>query len=277
MCWFGGFCGSWSSWLGVRSGLAYNTEQGAEEGLGAMALIIDGYNLLYVAGIAEVGQGAGGLRHARVALLNFLAASLDPAEAARTTVVFDAQDPPYGLPKVFEHRGLTVRFAPRGEDADSLIETLIRADTAPRRLTVVSSDHRIQQAARRRRARAVDSDVWYADLLAQRRRRAAEIASHEPERPPAPLLEEDVRYWVEFFGGEPLLIRWDVKGDDIKAEDVAGAKDNPGAASPTQPNVAADKPSLDKPLFSESANQEDLVNPFPPGYAEDLLRQDEWE
>ena len=70
-----------------------------------------------------------------------------------------------------EHRGITVRFAAQYEEADELIEELIRADSAPRRLVVVSSDHRIQRAARRRRAKAVDSDVWYAELVRARRER----------------------------------------------------------------------------------------------------------
>jgi predicted RNA-binding protein with PIN domain len=126
-----------------------------------MALLIDGYNLLNATGIGA-GEGKGSTLHrARLALLNFLARVLDPREAAHTTVVFDAQASPPGLPKVFVHHGLTVRFAARHVDADSLIEELILADTAPRRLTVVSSDHRVQRAARRRGARAVDSDVWY--------------------------------------------------------------------------------------------------------------------
>ncbi len=76
--------------------------------------------------------------------------------------MFDAADAPPGLPRTLEHRGLTVRFAAKSGSADELIEELIRADSAPRRLMVVSSDHRLQRAARRRKATAIDSDVWYA-------------------------------------------------------------------------------------------------------------------
>ena len=113
------------------------------------------------------GAGPGGLERSRLALLNFLAESLEPAEMPRTTVVFDAREAPPGpAADAGDHRGLTVRFAARDDDADTLIEELIRADSAPRRLTVVSSDHRLQRAAHRRRARAVDSDVWYAEVVA---------------------------------------------------------------------------------------------------------------
>jgi hypothetical protein len=80
-----------------------------------------------------------------------------------------------------------------------VIEDLIRADSAPRRLTVVSSDHAVQRAARRRRAKGVDSDVWYEEVI--RRRRERHRASAEvPDRPPVPLLQEDVEYWVRQFG-----------------------------------------------------------------------------
>lgn len=45
--------------------------------------------------------------------------------------------------------GITVLFA-IGEQADDLIERLIKSHAAPKKLTVVSDDHRIQQAGRRR-------------------------------------------------------------------------------------------------------------------------------
>ncbi len=166
-----------------------------------MPHLIDGYNLLNVVGIQGTPRGRGSLESARTALLNFLAESLDPDEVPRTTIVFDARDPPPGLPRETRHRGLVVLFAARDEDADSLIEEIIQADHSPKQLTVVSSDHRIQRAAKRRRARAVDSDVWYAEVLRKRQQRGRQADSAGPERPSIPLLEEDVQYWLREFGG----------------------------------------------------------------------------
>ncbi len=167
-----------------------------------MLYLIDGYNLLNVAGVPVPLRGRANLEKARLALLNFLAESLAPDAVPETVVVFDAHDPPPGLPREMRHKGLLVRFAPRDEDADTLIEELIREDHSPRRLTVVSSDHRIQRAAKRRRARAVDSDVWYAEVLRARQQRQQE-AAEGPERPSVPLLAEDVQYWLrEFEKGE---------------------------------------------------------------------------
>ncbi|MEN6458291.1 MAG: NYN domain-containing protein [Thermoguttaceae bacterium] len=169
-----------------------------------MPLLIDGYNLLYATGIVGRGSGPGGLERSRLALLNFLAHSIDPADLPHTTVVFDAHDAPRGLPRVVRHRGITVRYAAGYETADKLIAELIRTDSAPRRLVVVSSDHEIQRAARRRRAKTVASDDWYAELLRARQQRA-QAAAETPERPSVPLLAEDVEYWVRQFGGESAL------------------------------------------------------------------------
>jgi predicted RNA-binding protein with PIN domain len=98
---------------------------------------------------------------------------------------------------VHEYRGLTVRFASEYKDADELIERLIEADSAPRRLTVVSSDHRLQRAARRRRAHPIDSDRWYSEVSRQHRRRNEERASNA--KPPPPATATEVEYWMRLF------------------------------------------------------------------------------
>jgi hypothetical protein len=97
-------------------------------------------------------------------LLDFLVAALPPKLLARTVVVFDAVQAPPGLPSEFDHRGLAVRFARRGGTADELLEELIAAEPDPRNLLVVSSDHRVQRAARQRGAGYTDSEPWYAEL-----------------------------------------------------------------------------------------------------------------
>ena len=93
-----------------------------------MPFLIDGYNLLNVAAVPVPARGKANLEKARLALLNFLAELLDPADVPRTVVVFDAHDPPWGLPRETRHKGLVVLFAAQEEDADSLIEELILAD-----------------------------------------------------------------------------------------------------------------------------------------------------
>jgi len=128
-----------------------------------MALLIDGYNLLHAAGIFPA-SGPPTLERARLALLDFLVERLPVKDVSRTTIVFDAVQAPPGLPREINHRGLAVRFARRGGSADELLEELIAAEPDPRHLTVVSSDHRVQRAARQRGAPFIDSEVWQVDL-----------------------------------------------------------------------------------------------------------------
>jgi hypothetical protein len=223
-----------------------------------MSLLIDGYNLLHATGITGQGTGPGGFQRSRLALLNFLAASIKPEELSQTTVVFDSHDAPWGLPRALEHCGIAVRFAAKYESADALLEELIRADSTPRRLTVVSSDHRVQRAARRRKAKAIDSDVWYAELVRARRERQ-EAASASPARPAVPLLAEDVNYWLRQFGGvsafAELLSRENARQPTMPGQPTANQ------AKPKE--SASDIPTLD--AFQQ------IDNPFPPGYGEDLL------
>ena len=224
-----------------------------------MSLLIDGYNLLHAVGIIGRGIGPGGLERSRLALLNFLVESLDPKEAATTTVVFDAQEAPPGAPRALDHRGIKVLFSTGYPDADALLDELIRAESAPRRLTVVSSDHQVQRSARRRKARAVDSDVWYAEIVRQRRdRQTREVP--KPSKPGVPLLAEEVDRWLRRFGGEESLRRLIEEEEAVlRSQSSAGQEPN----EQDSPGPPPDKLSAD-----EAA---EIGNPFPPGYGEDLL------
>jgi len=162
--------------------------------------LIDGYNLMHAAGLLEARPVPKGLRAVRHRFLNDLAAGLDPIDAAQTTVVFDAADPPADRPATAKHKGLAVVFAVGNENADERLEQLIAADSAPKGLTVVSSDRRVRQAAERRRA-AVLSSADFLDRLDARRR-----ARRKPPIPavraptPAPSPTAEAAYWMEQFG-----------------------------------------------------------------------------
>lgn len=193
-----------------------------------MSLVIDGYNLLHASGILGRGTGPGGFERSRRALLNFLAESLDKRQRSSTTIVFDARMAPPGLPHESEYEGITVRFAARGSDADEEIERFIADHTAPRRLTVVSSDHRLHRAARRRRAKAIDSEKWYAEVVRRRIDRARQKSpAGKPSEPPT---AGEVGYWLRQFGIEEPEVQSDVPpgpenpfppgyGDDVREND----------------------------------------------------------
>ena len=164
-----------------------------------MSILIDGYNLLHASGIFPRGVGPGTLERARGALLNFLVESLNEEEIAQTTVVFDAAAAPPGLPSAMVHRGLSVLFARKNASADELIEELIVADHSPKRLTVVSSDHRLHRAANRRKATPVDSDRWFAEVVRRRADRGVESPDAGGQKPSAPSTEGEIEYWLKAF------------------------------------------------------------------------------
>jgi predicted RNA-binding protein with PIN domain len=217
-----------------------------------MALLIYGYNLLHVSGIFGAGRGPGGLHRSREALLRFLAAAIDDSERLRTTIVFDAAEAPPGLPRTVTHEQITVHFAANYEDADAMIEELIAQADAPRSLLVVSSDHRIQRAARRRRAKYADSDVWYAQAV---RRRTERTRPTRSAKPTGPLSEDEVARWLKEF---------DIDANDFDSMLDAAAESAIDADEPT-------KPGSPKRDVDSHDVVDDLRNPFPPGYADDLL------
>ncbi len=218
-----------------------------------MAILIDGYNLLYAAGIIPRGIGAGTLERARSALLNWLVAELEPDQVTETTVVFDAANPPPGLPRQIDHQGLTVLFSTEYENADAMLEDLIRQAAVPKRLVVVSSDHRVQRAARRRRSIAIDSDAWYFDL--RNRRGNSAVEPPEEAKPPPPRTATEVQYWLEEFG--------DMIDELDQLDEIP-----PGQKSPSRGQ------SGELPDQQSDRDDPDLANPFPPGYGEDLLGPD---
>lgn len=230
-----------------------------------MSLLIDGYNLLHATDVSGVGPLAGTLEGAREALLRRLAEKLSASQRRRTTIVFDAAGAPPGLPDRYACDGIDVRFARGFADADAMIEHLLEHWPGPKGLTVVSSDHRVQRAARGRGAKYTDSGLWYAELL--RRRKGGESAT---QRPAAPL--EPPEYWVEQFSDQQLL-------DEIARHDAAAAaaKPSPGsgdvasaqpAATPAGPSTPEDPGPAARQPFGEG-----IFDPFPPGYASDLARE----
>jgi predicted RNA-binding protein with PIN domain len=167
-----------------------------------MALLIDGYNLLHVTDIFGPAGAGTELHRTRLALLDALAVAIDQRERRQTTIVFDAAGAPPGLPSITAHDGMTVRFARKKASADELIEELIEECAAPKALTVVSSDHRVQRAARRCGAIYVDSDRWYNDLQAVKRERES-AASDSAAKPQGGVSSEETDFWLKEFTKQP--------------------------------------------------------------------------
>lgn len=159
-----------------------------------MTALIDGNNLLFAARDAEaLGPDPG-----RAALCRWLGRWAE-ATQRRVVVVFDGAAPAPGLAAQIGDARIETVFSGRGVPADDVLVRRIGGDTAPRRLTVVSSDRAVANAARRRRATAVGS----ADFWRQLRRDLASTRSTEATEPPEKQQgqsAEQTEAWLDEFG-----------------------------------------------------------------------------
>jgi predicted RNA-binding protein with PIN domain len=156
-------------------------------------LIIDGTNLLHaiyhIAGESVAVSDVGMCK----ALNEYLKLTGEKGE-----IIFDGKGPPDKT--LFDNIvHLEVSFAGMGTDADTIIEDKIRASTAPKGLTVVSSDRRLRKAARARKATAIKSEHFWADLQRQLSRKAK---VEEPAAKRQGISASETKQWLDFFGIE---------------------------------------------------------------------------
>jgi predicted RNA-binding protein with PIN domain len=176
------------------SGVFFATiEVGRSNGKGVMRYLIDGYNLLHAMGLLYGKVGPHGLEKARLALLGRLCGAYGD-DTGTVTVVFDASRAPPGAVAEENYHGIHVRYALDGE-ADEVIENLIQHEATPRQLTVVSDDHRVQQAGRRRRCLVLGCLDYLEEMERRRRRKLARPQTAKPEGVSA----EEAQHWLREF------------------------------------------------------------------------------
>ena len=188
----------------------------------AMHLLIDGYNLMWAGNIVGRPGPGTSLARSREEVLAVLVRILEPHERARTTIVFDAADAPPHLERDYTYHGIRVLFSARGEWADDALAELAAECHHRRELLVVSSDHRVQIAARRAGAQAVDADRWLADRF-----RVAQHVKTPPTgtKPAAPSADE-VAAWLAVFASD-VCGETDESGESAKTGAGRGAADSP--------------------------------------------------
>ena len=169
-------------------------------------LLIDGNNLMHALGKAGIQVDRTGLCR----LLDELASA-----GERVRVVFDGPARSGSPSGQVEQARIDVAYSGRGS-ADDVILREIAADTAPRRLTVVSTDREIRRAARRRRCKLATSDEFVRFLLRMRRRADRPRPTEPPEKRRG-LTTEQASLWLRELGlGEDGLRRGG--RDDTTAE-----------------------------------------------------------
>lgn len=99
--------------------------------------------------------------------------------------------------------GIRIVHAGGGRDADTLIEEMLRSDSAARRWTVVSSDRRVQRAAISAGGRVLEAPAFLRQLVHDDARPAP--TPHPRQVHKIPLDRLDVALWIREFGVDPRL------------------------------------------------------------------------
>ena len=154
-------------------------------------IIIDGHNLLH--SIVKLHEDSGPISDVKLCWIisRYLKAIGETGE-----IVFDGAGP-RDKSQFDNIANLEVFFAGLGSDADTVIEDKIRANSAPRRLSIISSDRRLRDAARTRKATAIKSEVFWDNLQKQLKRKKPE---KEPEAKRSGLTESETQQWLDIFG-----------------------------------------------------------------------------
>ena len=155
-----------------------------------MPVIIDGHNLLWaVQNLEDVPNIS------EVALCQILDPYLGLIKQS-AEIIFDGAGP---LNKSgFETlKNIDVTFSGRSCDCDTIIEDRILASTAPKRLTIVSTDRRLRNAAGARKAISITSEDFWDEVKKR-------LEKHKPAKEPPGkrkgLTQSETELWLKTFG-----------------------------------------------------------------------------
>ncbi len=152
--------------------------------------IIDGHNLLWSVHKVQPDQGEiDEIKLCRM-ISEYLKLSGDSGQ-----IVFDGIGPPEK--ETFNYiAALEVFFSGTNTDADTVIKRKIEADSAPKRLIVVSTDRQVRDAARSRKATSIKSEQFWAGLLTQLSKRRK---FKEPNEKQQGLDDAQTKRWLDYF------------------------------------------------------------------------------
>lgn len=156
-------------------------------------LLVDAFNLIHASrdltGVADLLSRLAFGRHAGKDITLVCDGSVEPRDAHEQAVVTRC---------LSGSRSRRVLYAGPHREADDLIEELLREARDPSRVTLVSSDRRLRQAAARVGAACVESRDFLRDLDEDGARRA-----RLHERPEPVLDRASVAWWMGEFGLGP--------------------------------------------------------------------------
>jgi predicted RNA-binding protein with PIN domain len=119
-------------------------------------MLIDAWNVLHQTGVLPPDLAGVGLKG--------LSALIQKSRWANERVLLVCDGTP-SSPHMGLATGIRAVFSGHEREADDLIESQIATSTAPRRLTVVSSDRRVKSAARKRGCKVLSSQAFLERLV----------------------------------------------------------------------------------------------------------------
>lgn len=159
-----------------------------------MPFVIDGYNLLRA--VEKIQSGDESITD--VGLCRMVAAYLQRIRQPGQ-IVFDGIGPPEK--SGFENiANLEVIFSGRTTDADTVIKDKIAANTAPKRLVVVSSDRILRTAANRRKATSLKAEQFWNNVITCLSRQKK--LHPEPRSKREGITNGETEQWLKTFGLE---------------------------------------------------------------------------
>jgi predicted RNA-binding protein with PIN domain len=241
-----------------------------------MPLIVDTFNVLHQTGVLPpdlAGVDVAGL----IDLI-----SRSRFRRSRVRLVCDSVS---RLPDEVSEVGIiAIEFSGRGRTADDVIADRINRSTAPKRLTIVSSDREVQKAARRRRCIVLSSPEFLRQLAADVERGERDAGKNQPQRPKQftrPLSQRDTAKWMREFGvdeSDPPLTNKQMEELDEAVDAMLGHHDDETGDTQHEdkdPTVKRSQARMERARAREHAeleatHQEDAL-PLP----EDLLAEAE--
>ena len=155
-----------------------------------MPVIIDGHNLLWFVRNTEDSLSATDIALCRILDLYF------GLVRQNAEIIFDGAGP-LNKTEFNGIRNLEITFSGRSSDCDTIIENRILASTAPKRLTIVSSDRRLRDAAAARKAVDIPSDEFWDEV---KKRLSKQKPGKEPAGKRQGLTESETELWLKAFG-----------------------------------------------------------------------------
>ncbi len=226
-----------------------------------MPLLLDAYNILHVVGVLPPDLAGIDLEEL---------ADLVAGSRYRHEPVILVCDGPVRHHRV-AHPSVHVRFAGSGRTADDLIMRLVGRSTAPRRVTVVTSDREIIQTVRRRRATVIESNRFLGMLAEDHATTRAESSPGARASPRLRVDQREVEAWLRWFDLDP---EW----TEIPASDASTTTSPPSSRSSPSPPPAGEglPPQVDKrasparPRSGRPAIEAERLSDIDPNTVDDL-------